>query len=167
MRDPRIDRLLLRIDETNSRGMPSRVSELAGQVKDLLVEIEKLRSELEVSGRQVVALTAREATLRKAVMSDRANQPTSMVSGSNALQLDNISEFSLAYDPDVEYHKERLETVVANIKARRHFIQRTQDLLATRIATVQRMLDTFVRVEEAPAKPARKRRRLRRVRRRR
>jgi hypothetical protein len=167
MRDPRIERLLLKIDETTARGGPTRSAELASKTKDLLVEIEKLRSEIEVASRQVVALSAREAALRKALTTRTGRRAATLVSGSNALKLDNITEFTAADDPDVEYQQERLETVVANLKARRNFIQRTQDLLAARISTVQKLLDMFTRIEEAPAAGSRPKRRLRRVRRRR
>ena len=47
MRDPRIDEILERIDETDSGGKATRVADMARQVKDYLVEIEKLRSEVE------------------------------------------------------------------------------------------------------------------------
>ena len=167
MRDPRIERLLLRIDETNSRGTPTRVAEFASRTKDLLVEIEKLRSEIEVASRQVVALTARETTLRKSIASKGARKAAAAVSGANALKLDNVTEFTPMDDPEIEYQQERLETVSANLASRRRFIQRTQDLLATRISTVQRILDAFTRIEESPVSAPRKRRRLRRVKRRR
>lgn len=87
MRDPRIDRLLLRRDETNARGVPTRVSDLAGKVSSLLIEIEKLRSEIEVTSRQVTALAAREAALKKAIQA-RSQGGGTAVSGSNALALD-------------------------------------------------------------------------------
>lgn len=167
MRDPRIDRLLLRRDETNARGMPSRVAELASKVSSILVEIEKLRAEVEVASRQVMTLTARETALRKALQENDAG-PTAATSGANALALEAHSLQNAMDDPDFEFQQERLETVSSNLKARRLFVQRTQDLIATRISTVQKLLDVFTKVEEAgPAAPARKRRRIRRVRRRR
>ena len=163
MRDPRIDRLLLRQDETNAKGVPTRVSELAGKVSSLLVEIEKLRAEIEVASRQVTTLAARETTLKK-VLEGRGQGTGSTVSGSNALKL--APDTQLADEPDFEFQQERLETIAANLKARRLFVQRTQDLIAARITTVQRMLDVFTRIEEGGGTKKRVRRRIRRVRRR-
>ena len=60
MRDPRIDEIIKRIGESDSKGKPTRVAEMARQVNDFLLEIEKLRSEVEIATRQVVYLTGRE-----------------------------------------------------------------------------------------------------------
>ena len=165
MRDPRIDRLLLRRDETNARRVPTRVSDLAGKVSSLLIEIEKLRSEIEVTSRQVTALAAREAALKKAIQA-RSQGGGTAVSGSNALALDPHQDIYLSDEPDVEFQQQRLETIAANLSARRLFVQRTQDLLATRITTVQRMLDLFTRIEDGATTRARTIRRVRRVRKR-
>ena len=164
VRDPRIDRLLLRRDETNARGVPTRVSDLAGKVSSLLVEIEKLRSEIEVASRQVTALVARETALKSALQS-RSKIGGTAVSGSNALALDPQQDIYLSEEPDVEFQQQRLETIAANLAARRTFVQRTQDLLATRITTVQRMLDLFTRIEDGATTKTRTVRRIRRVRR--
>jgi hypothetical protein len=56
MRDPRIDEFVERIGEVDSKGNPTRVADTARQVKDCLVEIEKLRSEVDIATRQVVYL---------------------------------------------------------------------------------------------------------------
>ncbi|MDA1297574.1 MAG: hypothetical protein O3B04_06180 [Chloroflexi bacterium] len=165
MRDPRIDRLLLRRDETNARGAPTRVSDLAGKVSSMLIEIEKLRSEIEVASRQVMALAARETTLKK-VLQPGMRSASLAVSGSNALALKSKAEVHLSDEPELEFQQERLETIAANLKARRLFVQRTQDLIATRINTVQRMLDLFTRIEDGATTKVRTRRRVRRVRRR-
>lgn len=165
MRDPRIDRLRLRRDETNARGIPTRVADLAGKVSSILVEIEKLRAEVEVASRQVMTLTAREAALKKALQ-QRGSGPAAVSIGANALALETQSDQQLSDEPDFEFQQERLETVSSNLKARRLFVQRTQDLIATRISTVQRMLDLFTRIEDGALTKTRKRRRIRRVRRR-
>ena len=166
MRDPRIDRLLLRADETNARGAPTRVAELAGKVSSLLVEIEKYRSEIEVASRQVMALAAKETNLKQALQK-RSDASPAMVSGSNAHAIQPDGAPQLGDEPDFEFQQERLETVAANLKARRLFVQRTQDLIATKITTVQRMLDLFTRIEDGATTRSRGRRRIRRVRRRR
>ena len=167
MRDPRIDRLLLRIDETTAAGVPTRVAELAGQVNGILVEIEKLRSEIDVANRQVTALASREASLKKALSARAGRSGGYAVSGSNALDLSKVTQFTLADEPDLEFQQERLEMVTANLQARRQFVQRTEDLLATRTATVDKMLGMFERIEEGGGSTRRhRRRRLRRVRRR-
>ena len=165
MRDPRIDRLLLRIEETTPRGAPTRVAEIAARVQSLLVEIEKLRSEVEVANRQVVALAARETSLRRA-LSPGASDGALLTDGANALAPDAVADRSLMDEPELEFQRERHETVSANLNSRRQFVQRTQDLLATRINTVQRQLDRFVRAEEGGGE-VRTRRRRRIVRRRR
>lgn len=165
LRDPRIDRLRLRCDETNARGIPTRVADLAGKVSSILVEIEKLRAEVEVASRQVMTLTAREAALRKALQQSESG-PSAVSIGANALTLETQSDQQLNDEPDFEFQQERLETVSSNLKARRLFVQRTQDLIATRISTVQRMLDLFTRIEDGALTKTRKRRRIRRVRRR-
>ena len=126
----------------------------------MLVEIEKLRSEIEVASRQVMALGARESALKKAVQTGSRRAGVA-ISGSNALALGTEAD-----EPDLEFQQERLETIAANLKARRLFVQRTQDLLATRINTVQRMLDLFTRIEDGATTKVRTRRRIRRVRRR-
>ena len=162
MRDPRIERLLLRTDETTSRGTPTRVADLAGKVKSLLVEIEKLRSEIEIASRQVMALSAREAVLKGAIAAGNGSAVTA-VSGSNALALGRQSDLALSDEPDLAFQRERLETVSANLKARRQFVQRAQDLLAVRINTVQKTLELFEKLENTPS--TRTRRRVRRVRR--
>ena len=107
-----------------------------------------------------MALAARESALKKVVQggSQRAGLA---VSGSNALALDLESD-----EPDLEFQQERLETIASNLKARQLFVQRTQDLLATRINTVQRMLDLFTRIEDGATTRVRTRRRIKRVRRR-
>mgnify|MGYP000392063523 FL=1 len=51
MRDPRIDEIVVRISESDSKGNPTRVADMARQVKDYLVEIEKLRSEVDIATR--------------------------------------------------------------------------------------------------------------------
>ncbi len=164
MIDPRIDRLLPRRDETNAKGMPTRVAELAGKVSSILVEIEKLRAEVEVASRQVMTLAARETALQKA--SSERTSPVAFFDGSNALALDPQSHIASSEDPDNEFQQERLETVSSNLKARRLFVQRTQDLIATRISTVQKMLDLFTRIEDGSGTPTRRLRRIRRFRRR-
>ncbi len=161
MRDPRIDRLLLRREETNARGLPTRVADLAGKVSSILVEIEKLRAEVEVASRQVMALTAREATLKKALHASKG--AAGMSDGSSALA---PQAYAASDEPELEFQQERLETVSSNLKARRLFVQRTQDLIATRISTVQRLLDLFTRIEDGAPRKGRVRRRIRRVRRR-
>ena len=60
MRDPRIDELLLKLNEIGSRGGPTRHARLAAQVQAHLVEIAKLRAEVEVANRQVVHLSGRD-----------------------------------------------------------------------------------------------------------
>ncbi len=166
MRDPRIERLLLRRDETTPRGIPTRVADLSGKVSSILVEIEKLRAEIEVASRQVMTLAAREASLKKG-LEKRPAGASVMIDGSSALALDAQSDQRLGDEPDFEFQQERLETVTSNLKARRLFVQRTQDLLAARISTVQRMLDLFTRIEDGVPKKRVRKRRIRRVRRRR
>lgn len=168
MRDPRLDRLLLRKDETDSRGVPTRVAELAGKVSGTQVEIEKLRAEVEVASRQVMALAARETSLRKSLEehSEKRSSSPGAVIGSNALALDAHSAQEMEDEPDFEFLQERLETVSSNLKSRRLFVQRTQDLIATRLTGVQRMLDLFTRIEDGGGTATRRRRRVRRIRRR-
>jgi hypothetical protein len=131
MRDPRIDEILDRIDETDSSGKPTRVADMARQVNDYLLEIEKLRSEVEIATRQVVYLTGREQSMRQ---SGGAPQ----TSGANALapRVDEIEQ-------DFGYQRERLETVSANLKARQGMVKSTQQLISARIASVQSILDTY------------------------
>ena len=47
----RIDEIVVRISESDSKGNPTRVADIARQVKDYLVEIEKLRSEVDIATR--------------------------------------------------------------------------------------------------------------------
>jgi hypothetical protein len=131
----------------------------------MLIEIEKLRSEIEVASRQVMALAARESTLNQAVQQQKQG-PGAAVSGANALALDPNTDTRFDDMPDIEFQQERIETIAANLKARRMFVQRTQDLIATRINTVQRMLDLFTRIEDGATTRIRPRRRVRRIRRR-
>lgn len=65
MRDPRIDEFVERIGEVDSKGNPTRVADMARRVKDYLVEIEKLRSEVDIATRQVVYLAGREQAMVK------------------------------------------------------------------------------------------------------
>ena len=64
-RDPRIDEFVERIGEVDSKGNPTRVADMARRVKDYLVEIEKLRSEVDIATRQVVYLAGREQAMVK------------------------------------------------------------------------------------------------------
>lgn len=132
MRDPRIDELIGRISEADSKGKPTKAAELARQVNGYLVEIEKLRSEVEISTRQVVYLSGREQSMRQALA------PVVESSGANALapRMDEI-------EIDFEYQRERLETVSANLKARQSFVKNTQQLISTRIRAVQQILDVY------------------------
>ena len=131
MRDPRIDEILERIDETDSGGKATRVADMARQVKDYLVEIEKLRSEVEIATRQVVYLTGREQSMRQ-------SGSVAQTSGANALapRVDEIEQ-------DFGYQRERLETVSANLKARQGMVKNTQQLISARIGSVQQILDTY------------------------
>ena len=131
MRDPRIDEILGRIDDTDSKGKPTRVADMARQVNDYLLEIDKLRSEVEIATRQVVYLTGREQSM---LQSGSAPQ----TSGANALapRVDEIEQ-------DFGYQRERLETVSANLKARQGMVKSTQQLIAARISAVQQILDTY------------------------
>ncbi len=113
-----------------------------------------------------MALAGREASLKKAVQQGARSAGTA-VPGSNALALKPDADIRLSDEPDLEFQQERLETIASNLKARRLFVQRTQDLIATRINTVQRMLDLFIRIEDGATTRVRTRRRIRRVRRRR
>lgn len=157
---------MLRREETNARGVPTRVAELAGKVSSTLVEIEKLRAEVEVASRQVMALAARETSLKKSLQ-QYSSSAVAAAAGSSALVPEAQHDPQMDDEPDFEFQQERLETVTSNLKARRLFVQRTQDLIATRLATVQRMLDLFTRIEDDGGAKTRKRRRIRRVRRRR
>ncbi len=132
MRDPRIDEILERIGEVDSKGKPVRVARMARQVNDYLVEIEKLRSEVDIATRQVVYLLGREQTMRQ---SSASAMPTS---GANALapRMDEIEH-------DFEYQRERLETVSANLRARQSMVKNTQQLISARISSVQQILDTY------------------------
>lgn len=129
MRDPRIDEILERVDETDSKGKPTRVADMARQVNDYLLEIEKLRSEVEIATRQVVYLSGREQSMR---------QSSGATSGANALapRVDEMEQ-------DFGYQRERLETVSANLKARQGMVKNTQQLISARISAVQQILDTY------------------------
>lgn len=132
MRDPRIDEILERIGEIDSKGKPTRVAEMAREVNDYLVEIEKLRSEVDIATRQVVYLSGREQAMRQ------SSTPVAQTSGATALvpRMDEIEH-------DFEYQRERLETVTANLKARQSMVKNTQQLISTRIISVQQILDTY------------------------
>lgn len=132
MRDPRIDEILGRIDETDSKGNPNRVADMARQVKDFLLEIEKLRSEVEIATRQVVYLSGREQSMRQ------SSGASAQTSGANALapRMDELEQ-------DFGYQRERLETVSANLKARQGMVKNTQQLISARISSVQQILDTY------------------------
>ena len=132
MRDPRIDEIVVRISESDSKGNPTRVADMARQVKDYLVEIEKLRSEVDIATRQVVYLSGREQAMRQMAVSVTESR------GANALapRVDEIEH-------DFEYQRERLETVSANLRARQSMVKNTQQLIATRISSVQQILDTY------------------------
>ena len=58
--------------------------------------------------------------------------------GANALA-PRLDEF----EHDFGYHRERLETVSANLKARQSMVKNTQQLISARIASVQQILDKF------------------------
>ena len=132
MRDPRIDEILEQIDDTDSKGKPTRVAVMARQVNDYLLEIEKLRSEVEIATRQVVYLTGREQSMRQ------SSSSVAQSSGANALapRVDEIEQ-------DFGYQRERLETVTANLKARQGMVKSTQQLISARISAVQQILDTY------------------------
>lgn len=132
MRDPRIDEIVERIGEVDSKGNPTRVADMARQVKDYLVEIEKLRSEVDIATRQVVYLAGREQAMHQSGVSVTETQ------GANALA-PRVNEI----EHDFEYQRERLETVSANLKARQAMVKNTQQLIATRISSVQQILDTY------------------------
>ena len=132
MRDPRIDELLELIGEVDSTGKPTRGANMARRVNDYLVEIEKLRSEVEIATRQVVYLSGREQAMRQSAAS------VNETSGANALapRLDEMEH-------DFDYQRERLETVSSNLKARQSMVKNTQQLISARINAVQQILDTF------------------------
>ncbi|MCH8114441.1 MAG: hypothetical protein J4N79_05385 [Chloroflexi bacterium] len=132
MRDPRIDEILERIDEVDSKGKPIRVADMAREVNDYLVEIEKLRSEVDIATRQVVYLSGREQAMRQLSVS------VAQTAGANALapRMDEI-------EYDFEYQRERLETVSANLKARQSMVKKTQQLISARISSVQKILDAY------------------------
>ncbi|MEE8045927.1 MAG: hypothetical protein V3T49_03720 [Dehalococcoidia bacterium] len=132
MRDPRIDEIIERIGETDSKGKPTRVAAMARQVSDFLLEIEKLRSEVEIATRQVVYLTGREQSMLQ------ASGGVAQTSGANALA-PRVDEM----EHDFAYQRERLETVSANLKARQGMVKSTQQLIAARINAVQQLLDTY------------------------
>ncbi len=133
MRDPRID-------ETGSKGKPARVADMARQVNDYLLEIEKLRSEVEIATRQVVYLTGREQSMRQ-------SGGVAQTSGANALapRMDEIEQ-------DFGYQRERLETVTSNLKARQGMVKSTQQLISARISSVQQILDTYSSASPAELK---------------
>ncbi len=132
MRDPRIDEILERIGEVDSKGKPIRVADMARKVNDYLVEIEKLRSEVDIATRQVVYLSGREQAMRQLSVS------VAQTAGANALapRMDEI-------EYDFEYQRERLETVSDNLKARQSMVKKTQQLISARIRSVQQILDTY------------------------
>jgi SMC interacting uncharacterized protein involved in chromosome segregation len=132
MRDPRIDEILERIGDTDSNGKATRVADMAREVNDYLLEIEKLRSEVEIATRQVVYLTGREQSMRQ------SGGAVAQTSGANALapRVDEIEQ-------DFGYQRERLETVSANLKARQGMVKSTQQLISARISSVQQILDNF------------------------
>ena len=132
MRDPRIDEIVERIGESDSKGNPTRVADMARQVKDYLVEIEKLRSEVEIATRQVVYLAGREQAMNQLHVNVTETQ------GSNALA-PRVDEM----EHDFEYQRERLETVSSNLRARQAMVKNTQQLISTRISSVQQILDTY------------------------
>jgi len=132
MRDPRIDEIIERIGETDSKGKPSRVADMARNVNDFLLEIEKLRSEVEIATRQVVYLSGREQSMKQ------SGGAVAQTSGSSALapRVDELEQ-------DFGYQRERLETVSSNLKARQAMVKSTQQLIAARIGAVQQILDTY------------------------
>ena len=132
MRDPRIDEILERIGDVDSKGKPTRVADMAREVNDYLVEIEKLRSEVDIATRQVVYLSGREQAMRQASVS------VTDTAGANALA-PRLDEF----EHDFGYQRERLETVSANLRARQSMVKNTQQLISARIASVQQILDKF------------------------
>ncbi|MCZ6539500.1 MAG: hypothetical protein O6922_06710 [Chloroflexi bacterium] len=132
MRDPRIDEIIERIGEVDSKGKPIRVADMAREVNDYLVEIEKLRSEVDIATRQVVYLSGREQAMRQASVS------VAQTDGANALT-QRVDEMEY----DFEYQRERLETVSANLKARQSMVRNTQQLISARITSVQKILDTY------------------------
>ncbi len=106
MLDPRIDELLANLDETNSRGNPTRHAQMAGEVQSYLVEIEKIRSEVEIATRQVVALAGREAALKKA-LSARAEGASG--DDARALATNNGAGLLIDDEPDEHCHREASE----------------------------------------------------------
>ena len=132
MRDPRIDEILERSGDLDSKGKPTRVADMAREVNDYLIEIEKLRSEVDIATRQVVYLSGREQAMRQASVS------VTQTTGANVLA-PRLDEFEY----DFEYQRERLETVTANLKARQSMVKNTQQLISTRISSVQQILDKF------------------------
>jgi hypothetical protein len=132
MRDPRIDEILKRIADVDSNSKPTRAADMARQVNDFLLEIEKLRSEVEIATRQVVYLTGREQSMRQSAGA------VARTSGANALapRVDEIEQ-------DFGYQRERLETVTANLKARQSMVKSTQQVIAARISSVQQILDIY------------------------
>jgi hypothetical protein len=132
MRDPRIDEIIERIGESDSKGKPTRVADMARQVNDFLLEIEKLRSEVEIATRQVVYLTGREQSMKQ------SSGGSTATSGANALapRIDELEQ-------DFGYQRERLEIVSANLKARQGMVKSTQQLIAARISAVQQILDVY------------------------
>jgi hypothetical protein len=125
MRVPRIDEILERIGEIDSKGNLTRVAEMARDVSDYLVEIE-------IATRQVVYLSGREQAMQQPSVS------VAQTAGANALapRVDELEH-------DFEYQRERLETVTANLKARQSMVKNTQQLISARISSVQQILDNF------------------------
>ncbi len=105
---------------------------MALEVNDYLLEIEKLRSEVEIATRQVVYLTGREQSMRE------SNGAVAQTAGANALA-PRVGEM----EQDFGYQRERLETITANLKARQGMVKNTQQLISARINSVQQILDTY------------------------
>ena len=161
MRDPRIDELLAKLDEKNSRGIPTRFAMMATEVQGYMIEIAKLRAEVEIANRQVVYLTGRESSLNQSLemqsTSSRATAVGEEDGGGTAIAIPRRASED---DPEFEFRKERLETVASNLRARRHFVKRTQDLIASRVNTVLQVLDHFKKLEAAKASGGQSRRSL-------
>ncbi len=159
MRDPRIDELLTNLDEKDSLGIPTRFALMAAEVQGYVIEIAKLRAEVEIANRQVVYLTGRESSLNQSLERQSESKRATAAGGNDAggavvAAPDRASED----EPEFAFQKERLETVVSNLRARRHFVKRTQDLIASRVNTVQQVLDQFKKLEAAEASASQPRR---------
>ncbi|MEX0763344.1 MAG: hypothetical protein WD333_13030 [Dehalococcoidia bacterium] len=169
MRDPRIDELLEKLDETDDQGNPTRRAEMAERVKGYLTEVEKLRAEIEIATRQVVYLTGREQDMkiqieeraedRKALINDvqdakiesvvlRADGPPSLEK-----RIQASKERLVEVEQDFEYQRERLETVTGTLRARRRFVKSTQDLIAMRMNGIQQILEAFTKMSAEGDRP--------------